>query len=133
MKASSPSLLKTYYALTKPGIIYGNALTVAGGFFLAAKGHASVGLFLATLGGACLVMASGCVFNNWLDRDIDSKMPRTKKRALVEGIVSARSALIFATVLGLIGISLLAAFTNWLTVIIGLLGLLFYVERQEIH
>lgn len=132
-------VVKTYYRLTKPGIIYGNALAAIGGFLLASKGQFDVLLFAAMLVGSSLVIASGCVFNNYLDREIDARMARTKKRALVSGRVSGRNALIYATILGLIGFTVLAAYTNWLTVAIGLVGIFFYVivygfaKRRSVH
>ena len=96
-------------------------------------------LFLATLFGTSLVIASACVFNNYIDRGLDVHMARTKRRALVTGTISGRQALIFATCLGLLGISLLAAFTNWLVVLIGLIAFVDYVvlygwsKRRSVH
>lgn len=119
--------IKTYYQLTKPGIIYGNAIAAIAGFLLASKGHIQIGLFIAMLLGTCLIIASACVFNNYIDRDIDKKMSRTKKRALVQKIVSPQHALIYATILGIGGFSLLIVFTNWLTVSTGIVGMIFYV------
>ncbi len=110
-------MIKDYYLLTKPGIIYGNAITAAAGFFLASKGHVDFSLFLAMLLGISFVIGSACVFNNYIDRDIDKFMARTKKRALVSGIVSGRNALIYATVLGIIGFSLLILHTNFFLVV----------------
>ena len=120
-------LLKEYYWLTKPGIIRGNALTAATGFLLASKGHINYKLLLTSLTGFSLVIASACVFNNYLDRGIDKKMIRTKKRALVRGTIAARSALLYATVLGLLGFLVLFAYTNRLTVTLGLGGVFLYV------
>lgn len=48
------------------------------GFLLASKGSIDYTLFIATLVGVSLVVASGCVFNNYIDMDIDKKMERTK-------------------------------------------------------
>lgn len=118
---------RDYYHLTKPGIIRGNALTAAAGFFLASKGHSNWRLFLETLAGISLVIASACVLNNYIDRGIDAKMARTKKRALVSGAISARNALAYASVLGLAGALVLAVYTNVLTVAAGLVGFVFYI------
>jgi protoheme IX farnesyltransferase len=132
-------LFKTYYHLTKPGIIRGNAIPATAGFFLASRGNVSYLLLLETLAGISLVIASGCVFNNYLDRHIDKKMARTKNRAIAQGLVSKRSALSYATVLGLLGLIILAVHTNWLTVAIGVTGLFFYVivygiaKRRSVH
>lgn len=124
---SKKSLVKTYYALTKPGIIYGNTLSAAGGFLLAARGSIDVILLLTTLAGIGLVIAAGCVFNNYIDRGIDKKMARTKKRALVQGDISASAALTYAAVLMTTGFALLAVFTNWLTVLLGTIAIFNYV------
>ena len=61
-------------------------------------------------------MASACVFNNFIDRNTDKKMERTKKRALVTGEISGKNALLFAAILGIAGVSILMIFTNALTV-----------------
>ena len=121
------SAIKRYYSLTKPGIIYGNVLTAAGGFLLAAAGQVAFGLFAATLGGTSLVIGAACVFNNFIDRDIDQKMARTQKRALVRGTVSAGGALAYATALCILGFLVLALWTNVLVVLIGVIGFLDYV------
>lgn len=73
------------------------------------------------------MVASGCVFNNYLDRSIDQKMSRTKKRAIAVGLVSVPAAISYASILGLIGIILLYSFTNLLTSVLALLGLFVYV------
>ncbi len=125
-------MIKSYYYLTKPGIIYSNVLTAVGGFFLAAKGSFNILLFLTMTFGLAFVIASACVFNNYIDREIDSKMARTKKRALVRKIIPARYALIYATILGVIGFSLLLFYTNILTAFIAFIGFFFYVVIYSI-
>lgn len=116
-----------FIAVTKPGIIFGNAVTVAGGFFLAAQGEIKLWLFLATLSGIGLIIASGCVFNNIIDRDIDKLMERTRARVLATGSLSLSVAAAYATALGLLGVLLLMWQTNFLTVSIALVGWLVYV------
>jgi len=119
--------IKEYYELTKPGIVYGNALTVIAGFLLASRGHINLLLFVATLVGISLVIASACVFNNYIDRDIDKKMSRTKKRALASGLISGNAALVYGTILGVLGFGILALYTNALTVWLGLFATAMYV------
>ncbi len=81
-------MMKQYLQVTKPGIIFGNLISVIGGFLLASKGSLDVPLFILTMAGVSLVVASGCVFNNYIDRDIDCIMERTKNRALVKGLIA---------------------------------------------
>jgi protoheme IX farnesyltransferase len=132
-------LFKTYYQLTKPGIIRGNAVPAIAGFFLASRGNVSYLLLIETLVGISLVIAGACVYNNYLDREIDKKMARTKNRAIALGLVSKSSALTYATVLVVLGLVVLAVYTNALTVYLGILGLFFYVivygvaKRRSVH
>lgn len=132
--------IKRYYSLTKPGVLYGNALTVAAGYFLAAQGNVNVGLFIAVFIGSSLIIASACVINNFLDQDIDAIMDRTKKRVLVSGELKGYRAVIFSIALGVFGISILALYTNTLVVTLGLIGFITYVvfygmlsKRLSIH
>src|SRR5579871_5606007 len=125
-------MFKLYVQLTKPGIIFGNLFAAVGGFFLASRGHFNPVLFVATVCGISLVIGSGCVVNNYIDRDIDAKMERTKKRALVKGAISGRNAILYASVLGIIGFLLLFIYTNLLTVCVGLVGYFFYVVMYTI-
>jgi protoheme IX farnesyltransferase len=122
--------IKDYYKLAKPGIIYGNLLTTIAAFLFALQGYFSlVALFVGVMTalGISLVIGSACVFNNYLDRELDAKMARTSTRALVTGIISNRSALIYGTVLGAIGLSLLVVYVNLLTAYIALFGFFMYV------
>lgn len=131
--------IKAYYQLVKPGIVYGNAVAAIGGFFLAARGNVSAVPFLGMLFGIMLVIASGCVFNNYMDRGIDKKMARTKNRALVKGDISGPNALVYATVLGLLGLALLFFVNNPLAAAIALFGHFAYVvfygymKRKTVH
>ncbi|WP_240724768.1 heme o synthase [Onishia niordana] len=123
----TPSMLKDYLTLTKPGIIGGNLISVLGGYFLAAQGEFDLPLFLSALVGLALVIASGCAFNNVIDQDIDAVMQRTQNRPLVQGRVTPSATLWFATALGLAGFGLLALGTNALTVGLAAFGFVIYV------
>lgn len=116
-----------YYLLTKPGIIMGNLVTLAAGFLLASKGHVDLLLLLATVFGLGFIMASACVFNNYIDRHVDKKMKRTQNRALSLGLIKGRNAIAFATILGLIGSLILFFFTNILTLYVAAFGFVVYV------
>ncbi|MGO4385633.1 heme o synthase [Specibacter sp. RAF43] len=142
-RATGTSLLHTavrYYSLTKPRVLYGNVLTAAAGFLFASPGRINIVLFLVVCLGTTLVIASACALNNVLDRDIDTVMARTKKRATVTGGVGARHAVIFAAALGVAGMAMLVAWTNWLVVAVGVGGFLAYVvlygmlsKRMSVH
>lgn len=132
-------MIGTYYRLTKPGIIRGNLLSVVAGFLLASQGSIDIVLFLSVAFGTSLIIACGCVINNYLDRGIDAKMDRTKQRALVTGEISVRNAFIFAVVLAVLGFAVLLMWVNVLTALVGLAGLFSYVvlygigKRKTVH
>lgn len=116
-----------YLSITKPGIIRGNIITLCGGFFLASQGHIDVWLLVPTIVGMSLIIACGCVLNNLIDRDIDLLMMRTKDRVMVKGLVSKKSAVAYAVILGVLGFLILYFQTNLLTVFVSAVGLFFYV------
>lgn len=124
-------MIRTYYLLTKPGIILGNLITTIGGFALASQGHFDLGLFLALSFGLFGVIGSACVFNNYIDRESDRKMARTKNRALATGLIDGKRALFFAIVLGICGFLLLALFTNLLAALIAGVGFFIYVAMYS--
>lgn len=119
--------IQSYYRLTKPGIIYGNSLSVIAGFLLASEGDIDPILFIFTLIGIALIMAAGCVYNNYIDRNIDARMQRTKARALVTKHIRGHHALVYGTLLGSLGFASLAVFTNNLTVGLGVIAIIMYV------
>lgn len=108
----------------------GNAITMSGGYFLAASldpYHFIVWQWLITLLGMALVIASGCVFNNFLDQDIDKLMERTQNRVIPRGELSGPVSLVYAGFLGLAGLLTLKLIANSLTVFIAIVGLVVYV------
>ncbi len=138
--ASNRHMIKTYIHLTKPGIIVGNCVAGTGGFMLASAGNPSLALYLWTMLGVACIIASGCVFNNIIDTDIDSLMRRTQKRALVLGKISQTSAMIYAYALGFVGFFVLFRFVNISAFLMGLFGFYAYVimysvfyKRSSVH
>jgi len=119
--------LRRYLMVTKPGIIMGNLIATAGGFFLAAQGQVDVTLLLATVIGLSLVVASGCAINNCIDRDIDSRMQRTHNRVTVTGEISVKAAMAHGVLLGMAGFILLAYFTNPVALFFAAFGFVIYV------
>ncbi len=74
-----------------------------------------------------------------MDQGIDSKMKRTQRRALVTKTISEFHAVIYATILGILGFLILLINTNFLTFGIAFIGFFFYVimygisKRRSVH
>ncbi len=120
-------MIKDYYHLAKPGIIYGNALAATAGFFFGTGGVVEWGVLLAMLFGLSGIIGCGCVLNNIIDREMDARMERTKTRAMVQGSISVVRALMFAAALGALGVALLLIYTNDKALTVALVGLVVYV------
>lgn len=118
---------KDFVQLAKPGIIFSNSITAFGGFWVASQWNINWLLLIYTMVGTALVMASGCVLNNYLDRDMDTKMARTQERALATGRISPQTVLAYGIILGIIGISILWFLANPIAALLGLIGLFVYV------
>ena len=128
-----PETIKNYLLVTKPGIVLGNLMTVAGGFFLASKGRIDIHVLVSTLIGMSLILASGCVFNNCIDRNIDRKMTRTQNRVLAKGLMSVKSAVFYALWLGITGTAVVWEATNMLCVAVVLTGFTIYVGLYSLY
>ncbi|RXJ73215.1 protoheme IX farnesyltransferase [Veronia nyctiphanis] len=126
-------MFKPYLKLTKPGIIGGNLVAAIGGVLLASQGNIDWLLLLAVCAGTSLIVASGCVFNNVIDRDIDRLMKRTCERELVKNVIPVSNALIWASLLGLTGFYLLSQFTSTIAFQFGVLGFVVYVGLYSLH
>lgn len=119
---------RSYLQLIKPGITLSNTISGVAGFFLAASFVPfSLATLIGSVGGIAFIIASACVMNNILDRDIDKRMKRTAKRDVASGVIGIKKALIFGIALGVIGFGLLAFLTNTLTVLLGIVAYVWYV------
>jgi protoheme IX farnesyltransferase len=116
---------RPYLLLVKPRLVCANLVAACGGFFLAGGG--GTGLFFAVLCGTALLVASGCVCNNCIDRDIDREMARTRERPLPAGAVSPATAWAYGALLGFAGALVLLLGTNALCFGIVAAGFVVYV------
>ena len=122
-----PLSIKKYILVAKPGIVCANLISLTGGFLLASRGHIDAGALQATLVGTALVIASGCVFNNCVDRHVDLKMTRTQNRVMAKGLMAPATAVVYASLLGLAGLALLYTAVPPLCACVVLAGFLVYV------
>ena len=80
--------------LNKPIGIYLLMWPMLWAFLVSANGQPNIFYLLLFMIGAVLTRSAGCVINDYFDRDIDSKVERTKERMLVSGKVSSNEATI---------------------------------------
>ena len=117
---------RDYYELTKPRVVMLIVFTAIVGMFLSVNGWPGIApLVFGTLG-IGLASSSAAVYNHVLDARIDVRMMRTRGRPLPQGKLTERSALVFATVLCIISMLILALLVNALTAILTFISLIGY-------
>jgi protoheme IX farnesyltransferase len=125
--SSARDVLGAYVGLTKPRIIELLLVTTVPAMFLAARGVPDLALVLATMVGGCLAAASANVFNCVLDRDIDERMRRTRRRPLPRHAVGPAAATVFGALLGVAATLVLGLTVNWLSAGLALGANAFYI------
>ena len=122
---SQPSLMRDLVMLTKPRIISLLLVTTIAPMFVA--GNPGWLLVLIVLLGGYLMAGGANAVNMYLDRDIDTRMARTRLRPIPSGRMGPRAVLAFGVALATAATFLLARFTNTLTAALALAGFYFYV------
>ncbi|MFD1735675.1 heme o synthase [Bacillus salitolerans] len=129
--AYETTVWQDFLALIKVGIINSNLITAFTGLWLAFHftGQSFLqnwDIALFTLLGTSFVIAGSCSLNNYIDRDIDHLMERTKLRPTVTGRFNAKRVLMIGILLTIIGTGFLLA-TTLMAAVIGLVGVFTYV------
>ena len=119
--------LRAYTELMKPGIIRLLLVTTICAMIVAARGIPDLMTIVWTMLGMTLVSGSANAMNMVYDKDIDAVMARTAHRPLPDQRVDATGALVFATLIGVVGVLVLAFLVNIATALAALGGHLFYV------
>ncbi len=119
--------IRAYVALTKPRIIELLLVTTVPAMILAERGIPRLDLVLWTLVGGSLAAGSANAINQVLERDIDERMARTRRRPLPSHRVEPADALLFALALGVVALVVLAWFVNLLAAFLALLAIGVYV------
>jgi protoheme IX farnesyltransferase len=101
-------------------------ITTAAGYLIAAKPVDAV-ILLHTLIGTAMVAAGTNALNQYIEREHDAKMRRTRLRPLPDGRITPRAALVFSSLIAVIGTLYLGFLVNWLTAALGAFTLTSYI------
>lgn len=120
-------LVGNFFILTKPWIVALLLATTLGAMLVAARGIPPLPLLFFTLLGGALTAGGSSALNSYIDRDIDPEMGRTSQRPLPLGKITPRQALIFGVTACATGVFILGILVNWLSALLALAGILYYV------
>lgn len=120
--------MNDYLQLTKPRITWLILMSTAVGFFFGARGAGWEWLVLLhTIIGTGLIASGTAALNQWMERDADARMNRTKQRPLPAGSISPSRAFWFAVALSVLGFVELWLGANLLTAFLGAFTLASYL------
>ncbi len=119
-------ITKDFLELSKIRMVPMVLITTLYGYFLAG-GAADLVNLVSLLVAISLVSAGSAALNNYLEKDYDARMERTKNRALPTGRMTSMTALIFGVSMVLAGVFFLLAKINLLTAFVMLLASFLYV------
>ena len=121
------SILRSYYHLCKPNVVFMMLITSLIGSLLATNGsNFNPLLILISLIGIGLCAASAAAINQVVDQKVDANMSRTSERPIPQGEISSSKAISFAIVIGLIGYAILYRYVNALTAYLTIASLIGY-------
>jgi protoheme IX farnesyltransferase len=126
---SPKSIFLDFKEITKAGLAISVVFSSIVGYLLGFSSEhpfSFLTMFLLAIGGYCMVGASN-IFNQVIEKDLDSKMDRTKNRPIPSGRISVNNALILGFVLTLIGLGVLY-FINPKTAMFGAISIFMYVS-----
>ena len=106
---------RAFYALTKPRVVSLIVFTAVIGMLLATPEAVPGKILIAGTLGIALVAGAAAAFNCLVEQRIDAVMQRTRWRPLPRGELTAQQTLVFAGVVGGVGLWILANFVNSLT------------------
>ena len=127
------TLLKSYYQLCKPNVVYMMLICAFVGMLLAEQTVSSYSYLFISLTGIALCAASAAAINQVVDREADASMTRTDQRPLPKGDLSVMHASIFAFVIGLMGALILYLYVNTLTMILTIGSLIGYAFIYTVY
>jgi protoheme IX farnesyltransferase len=102
------------YELTKPGIAGFVMITAGVSAHVAAGGHPELWPMVHTLLGTGLATGGALALNQYIERDFDARMRRTRDRPIPSGRITPGHALIFGLALLTIGVAWLALTVGWI-------------------
>ena len=115
------------FEICKPRIALLVLLTTFAGMWLAAGGFVPLDLVFYTLIGTGMASAASGALNNYVDREVDKLMARTRTRALPSSRLHPQQALWTGAILSILSFAVLFYLVNPLTAYLALGTTFFYV------
>jgi heme o synthase len=128
--------LADYLALAKPRVVAMVLVTTTVGYYLGSVGPPALAQLLRTLAGTALAAGGTLALNQWMERDLDARMLRTRQRPLPDGRLLPTEALLLGVALLIVGLGVLGLGVNTiamtLTATISIVYLLCYTPLKRV-
>lgn len=124
---------RDYLEITKPKVVLLLVFTALVGMALAVPGWLPLQETFFGLLGIGLASSSAAAINHVIDQRTDAIMKRTENRPIPQGALSTRQCLIFAFLIGALGMVLLVAFVNVLTAVLTFFSLIGYAVVYTVY
>ena len=119
--------MRDYIELTKPRVTWLILMSTAVGWFFGLRAGWSWMVLVHTVLGTGLIASGTFCLNQWMERDADAKMRRTRNRPLPAGRISPARAFWFGVLLSVLGFLDLWLGANLLAALLGAFTLLSYL------
>jgi len=126
-------MIRDYFELCKPRVVMLMLLTSLVGMLLAPTEHLSLNIIFFGNLGIALVAGAAATLNQIADQHLDKIMGRTQSRPIAQGKISTKESVIFASIIGILGICILIFKINLLTAFLTFLSLIGYAVFYTLY
>lgn len=116
---------RDFLVLTKFRLSLSVVFSSVAGYLLAVE-KVDFSIIFSLLLGGCLTVGASNAFNQWMEKDLDAKMSRTKNRPLPQKRITSSTAIVIATLMAVLGF-LTLYLVNLYTSLLALLSLIIYL------
>jgi protoheme IX farnesyltransferase len=123
---------RDFLTLTKPIVVLLLLVTTFAGMVVGGKAWPSFSLTFWTLLGGFMAAGGSSALNQYIDRNLDKNMQRTRRRPLAAGRMTPAEGLAFGLALSVMSFYVYAGFVNLLAAFLSLAGIIYYVILYSI-
>lgn len=119
--------MKSFLLLTKPIVVALLLVTTYAGMVIAGHEIPKLQVTFWVMVAGFMAAGGSSAINQYIDRNEDKQMQRTRKRPIPSGSLTPAEGLAFGVGLAILSFFIMAAFVNFLSAVLTLAGIIYYV------